>query len=1036
MAAIHLSELPFYNLLDNEFCREFASNRWNAVFEYSEFGDYIRKLNSGSVLRDLNFKYSTPEELNSSVCKTGSNICFSVFHLNVRSLNSKHALLCQLLSLIELEFDVIVLSEIWTVNIQFLANIFPGYSFYCDLPSDSKIGGVGLFVKNTLNHQEISHLKITSTSNNRVENMWVEIQCGKMKYIVGGIYRHPNQSIRDFISSMEPVLNEITEQKLPCFIAGDINIDLTKYNSSCDTAAYVDLLLMHNCLPTILMPTRVTSRSATLIDHIYYYEGMNRASTPLVDSGNLLTDISDHMPNYMLVWDKKSQINSPRPFVRIFSENNKRNFLNSLSTVNWNSVCNEQDATGAYDNFINIVNHAFENSFKPTRLSRKRSKDKRWITGALKRSSKVKNKLYRKWMFTRSMVDEVAYKKYRATFRKAAAEAETLYYREMFNSRTNSIKKLWENLNTVCAFKKKNTSNSISQLRCGTGIVSTSDEICAEFNHYFSTIGSVLLDDLNKRHPSATDTDFIQYCDKSTKTSMFVTPVGPEELQRLVCRLNNNKSPGMDNIGPSLVKLIFPAICFPLLHIYNLSLSTGVVPRQLKIAKVIPVYKKGDVDLICNYRPISLLSIFDKLLEKIMAKRLSLHLDTNNILHKFQFGFRRNHSTSLALVDVIDNILEDLDNHKHVIGTYLDLQKAFDTVNHRILLHKLYNYGIRGIAYEWFCSYLSDRYQFTCVNNSKSDVNMITCGVPQGSVLGPLLFLIYVNDIANAVPNVNVKLFADDTNLFVAGPSLVSVNLTAIDSINCLNQWFIANKLSLNIDKTCYMVFPSDTNNNTRLTVDTQEIQKVSSCRYLGVIVDDELKWINHIQHIYNKLLKYTSIFYKLRTKVPSRILFNIYYAFVHPHLLYAIEVYGNTCSSYIDKLSKLNNKLLRILQYKSFQSHAPDLYFEFNTLPITLLHEQQVLILAHKIVHHPLSVPELFIDYLNTNESVHTHNTRNKNNMHLPRANTGYGLKCLKYKIPKLWNDLPKDLKEQSSIYTFKKELKMYLITKLYNDN
>ena len=238
MAEPYLGELPFHNLSDNEFYREFVSDRWNAVFENSELGDHIRKLNSGPILRDLNFKYMTPEELNSSVSKTASNICVSVFHLNVRSLNSKHGLLCQLLSLIELEFDVIVLSEVWTVNIEFLSCILPGYSFYCDLPRNSKIGGVGLFVKNTFNHHEISYLKITSTSCNRVENMWLEIQYGKEKYIVGGIYRHPNQSISNFTSAMEPVLNKIAEQKSPCLIVGDINIDLTKYTSSCDTAAY------------------------------------------------------------------------------------------------------------------------------------------------------------------------------------------------------------------------------------------------------------------------------------------------------------------------------------------------------------------------------------------------------------------------------------------------------------------------------------------------------------------------------------------------------------------------------------------------------------------------------------------------------------------------------------------------------------------------------------------------------------------------------------------------------------------------------
>lgn len=229
------------------------------------------------------------------------------------------------------------------------------------------------------------------------------------------------------------------------------------------------------------------------------------------------------------------------------------------------------------------------------------------------------------------------------------------------------------------------------------------------------------------------------------------------------------------------------------------------------------------------------------------------------------------------------------------------------------------------------------------------------------------------------------------------------------------------------------MVFPPDPNNNTSLSVNSQEIKKVSSCRYLGAMIDDELKWTDHIQHIYNKLLKYTGIFYKMRAKIPTKILKNIYYAFVYPHLLYAIEVYSNTCPSYLDKLSKLNNKLLRILQNKPLRTSVFDLYLGFNTMPVTLLHEQQLLILAHKIVHSPEILPELFANYLSKNESVHMYNTRTKDDMHLFRASTNYGLRCLKYKIAKLWNELPTELKEEMTIKKFKSILKLTLINRLH---
>jgi hypothetical protein len=333
----------------------------------------------------------------------------------------------------------------------------------------------------------------------------------------------------------------------------------------------------------------------------------------------------------------------------------------------------------------------------------------------------------------------------------------------------------------------------------------------------------------------------------------------------------------------------------------------------LKIAKIVPVFEKGDPSNPGNYRPISLLSIFDKLLEKLMYSRLHSHLQLNNVLYKYQFGFRANHSTSLALIEVTDNIYEQLDAGSTVCGVYLDLQKAFDSVSHDVLLKKLNIYGIRGIVYDWFKSYLCDRYQYTCLGRVNSNIHCNRFGVPQGSVLGPLLFLVYVNDIGNSVPDAKVKLFADDTNLFVSHENIGTLN----DKVNCdtglLCQWFVANKLSLNVSKTCYMVFSTRNQGTIRITVDNMELNKVSACKYLGVTLDEELKWKNHIDIVYGKLIKFVGIFYKLRNKLPSAVLQTIYYAFVHPHILYGIELYANTHFTYLEKLVKLNNKILRI---------------------------------------------------------------------------------------------------------------------------
>ena len=311
-----------------------------------------------------------------------------------------------------------------------------------------------------------------------------------------------------------------------------------------------------------------------------------------------------------------------------------------------------------------------------------------------------------------------------------------------------------------------------------------------------------------------------------------------------------------------------------------------------------------------------------------MYRRIYRFFIKNNVLCKQQFGFRKNHSTSLSLLRVIDSCFSHLDANHKVVGIYFDLCKAFDTVDHVILLQKLYHYGIRGLMYNWIKNYLFNRKQFTCVNDVSSHTGNIICGVPQGSVLGPLLFLVYVNDIANAVPGSDLGLFADDTNLFISDSDINSLQQTANIYLKQMEAWFIANKLSLNIDKTCYSIFSKGSPQRTNITlcIDNKLIARVPMYKYLGVIIDEFLKWDEHIDYVYKKLLKFIGIFYKLRNIIPHRCMSSLYFSFVYPHLLYGIEVFGNASKSSLDKLCKLNNKLIRILLFANFSTSTCDL--------------------------------------------------------------------------------------------------------------
>ena len=333
----------------------------------------------------------------------------------------------------------------------------------------------------------------------------------------------------------------------------------------------------------------------------------------------------------------------------------------------------------------------------------------------------------------------------------------------------------------------------------------------------------------------------------------------------------------------------------------NISVQTGVVPHQLKIAKVRPIFKAGNKEEFLNYRPVSVLPIVSKIYEKIVYKRLIDYLEWNSVLTEHQYGFRKNRSTTMALHVLIDKLHKAIENKYLTIGIFLDLSKAFDTVNHKILLQKLEYYGIRGNALLWFTNYLSNRQQYVFHDKINSKMKYIECGVPQGSILGPLLFLIYINDLINVSKSLYTVLFADDTNMFYSDKNPDKIMETINNELAKIDIWFKVNKLSLNTSKTHYILFGNikkakqNAYRDLNININGTCIQSTDKTKFLGVYIDQGLTWEAHINYTCNKISKITGVLLRARNKLYTDAMITLYNTLALPYFSYGITLWGMT---------------------------------------------------------------------------------------------------------------------------------------------
>lgn len=951
---------------------------------------------------------------------------FKILSLNCQSLNAKYD---QLKAYIEYfnesncEIDAICLQETWlTADSDVSLLQLPNYNLISTGKSCSAHSGVAVYLHKAYQYN-IVNIAITSEFwDCQLLEIYVSDKQVNKKIMLGNFYRPPrptNEHIYNFINDLNQIFDKIKIYKY-IVLAGDFNINLLKCKENSSINDFVDNILSNGFLPKITVPTRLTQRNGTLIDNFFVKISDDYSPTT---ARVLINNISDHLP-YFISLDYI--INSDRPkdkFIKISysgpeaMEKFRKELTTPEMTHRFRNIC-QDNPNDSFDNFNSILSYYIDKHFpcKYVRFNRYKHKKTKWITHAILKSISFRDKLYVKLKSMSINNDQydsslTNFKSYNRILKHTIRNAKKLYYNNCFHRYKSDIKKTWSTINNIIS-KSKKMNDYPKEFLINGNFESNEKTIANEFNRYFIEIGPKLSQNII----SPNNKSIGDYLKSPVQTNFQFKRIDIDTVIKAIDSLKPKTSFSQDRISNKLLKYIKYEIAWPLMELINYTFALGIFPNTLKIAKVTPLYKKNENYMFDNYRPVSVLSSVSKVYERIMHDQIYNHFNGLNLFYNSQYGFRSNHSTEYALLELTDRIITEMDNNNIPINIFMDLSKAFDTLDHKILLHKLNYYGFHDKSYDLLKCYLSNRFQYVVFNNVQSDLIEIKCGVPQGSILGPLLFIIYLNDMPNVTEYFTPIIYADDTTLFTT-LNYNNVNDTQHninDELQLISDWLKLNKLSLNASKTKAMLFhsPQRQISNPTIFIDDTEIDFVNEFNFLGIILDKNLKWRSHVTFISKKISKTIGILSKLKNTIPTNALLNIYNALILSYLNYGTIIWGWQSQN----LFKLQKKAVRIIMKSKYNAHTNALFKQLNTLKIQdicALHDYKF---CFKLIND--LIPTYFSDNLSPRENIiHEHNTRYAHDLRLPAVRHEFARNGIRYKFPFMFNNMPEHFKDK--IYT-----------------